>query len=253
LTSPASKPPRTPSSNRKPRATRSSTRKTRAGEVSDDERSRKSDSAAGSVTSAGTRTTATRERLPRWLEKLLAQLFEGPLCKGIENIGRGKDCKLESLLDTFQANRTEEPLKPFGERGDEIRRKITQKHQGWKDLPREKYLVKLARLKVRPAAAATDWSHRSTSQKSSDEDESSASLSTKSEDENLVTPKSTARKRSSKKANVPAIITTTSPDEAPAALANFHKSPTPRAHTTSTISSISPDIEALAKSLGKFP
>jgi len=166
------------------------------------------------------------------------------------------------LLEDFQRNRTEEPLLPFGNRGDDIRRKITQKHQKWKELPREKCLVKLARLKVKPAAA-NDWTHRSTSLRSSSDEDSSASLLTKSEDKNLVTPKKTSKNAApkasttkSKKqgaANVPAVITTTSPEEVTKDF-SFQKSPTPRSQTNSswTMASGDEEIDALAKSLGKL-
>ena len=254
-TSASKKPPRTPSSNRKTRAAAAAASNKNAATNSDDEHSKKSGSVA-SCSTAGTRTTATRERLPRWLEKLLAQVFEGLICMGIENIGVGKKHKLEHVLDDFQAARTEEPLKPLGERGDEIRRKIAQKHQGWKKLPREKHLVKLAKLKVPPAEASSWKSHRSGSKAS--DNSLSASLSSGSQDasreDNFMTPKSTTQNRSAKrstntkkkKASVPKIVATTSPE--------VQDAPTPRAQPNLSMSSGSDKdtVHALAKSLGAF-
>ena len=214
----ARKPPRTPNSKTKPAARKQ--RSTRAGssrslaQVSDDE------SRGGS--SLGSGSTLSRDKLPRWLDKLFAQALESPqwAC-GIENVGEGKKWKLEKLLDAFQKDRKEEPVLPFGNRGDPIRRALIQKLTKWRALSEEKCLTKLGRLSVEKHQVSA-WKSRNKVESDDEDDdcEGGQSLSSKSNQEEqkprvVTTPTSSNKTRASRnRTEVPAFITTTSPTEA---------------------------------------
>jgi len=176
----------------------------------------------------------------------LAQLFEGPVCRGIENIGRGKKHKLKRIVEDFQANRTEEPLKPFGDRGGKVRSKTTKKHNKWKSLPLEKHLAKLARLKVSPAAASYFSNHCSAKKDSADESSKSNSGSMSSHGKDLEDISAKKKPAAQKKTRrVPTIITTVSPES--------EKDTAPRAQpnlTTSGPENLIEAAETLAASLG---
>jgi len=260
----APKPPRTPGGSRTRRnPTSAAVARSNSQEASDDESRRSGRASVVSNTSAT--TTASRDRLPRWQEKLLAQLLEGPVVQGIQNVGQGKRHKLETILDNFQNKRTEEPLVPFGHRGDEIRRKISQKHNKWKNLPRDKYLTKLGRLSVEPYEVAS-WKQRSTAE--SIEDESLSSASEESQEDHgddFLTPekpkaqstrpiKSSSAKKSRR---VPAEIHTSPTDELAKRLQTSAQISTPKQQNNlsskmSSDNELSPGARAFARSLGKF-
>lgn len=120
-------------------------------EVSDDE-SRESRVSGVSV---GSSTTSLRERLPRWVEKKLAEDIEE---YGLKNVGPGakKKKSLAAILN-------EGDPRAYGGPQSDFRAKLGQKVNKWKKLPRDKYLLKLAKLDVAPfEAKKTSASYRET-------------------------------------------------------------------------------------------
>jgi len=245
----AKKPPRTPTSTTKTvprRSTRSSSNRSLA-QVSDDE-SRASSRGGNSV---GSSSTVSHDKTPLWFDKLFAFVLESPEwgC-GVENAGEGKKHKLEKLLENFQKDRKEEPLKPFGDRGDPIRRTLTQKHQKWKALPEVKYLRKLGRLSI-DRHSVSAWKSRNKVDADEEDYEGSQSLSSKSASEKKPpTPKSSNKTRTPRNPQeVPSYITTTSPTEALCSRLQDTRISEPKA-TSHMMSELCPGAREKANELG---
>lgn len=95
----------------------------------------------GSVSSS-----STRNRLPKWIEKQLAEDIEAS--KGIKGFDAGKTQGIRELCD-YRTYTLQEP-EVYGTNGSEQRRKIAQKVNKWKTLPEAEYLKKLIDLEVTP-------------------------------------------------------------------------------------------------------
>ncbi|CAB9510991.1 unknown protein [Seminavis robusta] len=138
----AATPPATPLSIGSPRGRRTTTRggnTPKAARIVDesDTESRASNKSAGSST--------TRDKLPSWLEKQLAQDIEQYGLHSI-GVGAGKKRTLKQILDQGDERH-------YGTKSAPIRRTLGQKIRRWKELSREKYLLKLSKLGVVPFEA----------------------------------------------------------------------------------------------------
>ncbi|CAB9530957.1 hypothetical protein SEMRO_3138_G344360.1 [Seminavis robusta] len=129
----STKPPRTPTQGKGTRTPRSSQK---GGDESD----------VDSQVSRGSGSTGTRQRLPLWIEKQLAEDIEAQ--GGIFGFDTGKAQGLSELCD-YRSQDLGQP-EFYGHRGSDQRRKISQKITKWKRLDQGQYLEKLSVLGVTP-------------------------------------------------------------------------------------------------------